>query len=82
VLRSDNPQAQVALAPTFRPEPRNPQQGPGLTEERHAQIYARDSHIGRPEFCRDAICHPVVRVVQRAAIPFGRDQRALAPEEW
>src|SRR3984893_12834106 len=57
------------LAPSFGPEPRNALQGPALTEEWHAQVYARDSSIGRAEFRRDAICHPVVRVVERAAIP-------------
>jgi hypothetical protein len=57
------------LAPSFGPEPRNPQQGLGLTEERHAQIYARYKHISRTEFCRDAVCHSVVGVVERAAIP-------------
>jgi hypothetical protein len=59
----------AALAPSFRPEPRNPQQGPGLTEERQAQIYARVKHIGRTEFCRDAVRLPVVGVVERAAVP-------------
>jgi hypothetical protein len=61
--------AQVSLAPSFRPEPRNPQEGLGLAEERHAQIYPRDKYIGRPEFCRDAVCLPVLRVVERAAVP-------------
>src|SRR5580693_4300974 len=58
-----------ALAPSFRPEPRNPQQGLGLAEERHAEIYPRDEYIGRAEFCRDAVCLPVLRVVERAAVP-------------
>jgi len=67
--RPPQPTARVALAPSFRPEPRNPQQGLGLTEERQAQIYARDKYIGRTEFCRDAVCPPVVGVVERAAVP-------------
>jgi hypothetical protein len=66
---SGNPRPQVALAPSFRLEPRNPQQGLGLAEERHAQIYAHDKHIGRTEFCRNAVCPPVVGVVERAAVP-------------
>ena len=57
------------LAPSFRAEPRNPQQGLSLTKERHAQIYARDKHVSRTEFCRDAVCQPVIGVVERAAIP-------------
>src|SRR3984893_1398324 len=61
--------ARVALAPSFRPEPRNPQQGLGLAEERHAEIYPRDEYIGRAEFRRDAVCLPVLRVVERAAVP-------------
>jgi hypothetical protein len=36
--------AQVALAPTFRPEPRDPQQGLGLPEQQYAQISARETH--------------------------------------
>src|SRR6202047_1179202 len=63
------PTARVALAPPFRPEPRNPQQGLGLAEERHAAIYPRDEYIGRAEFCRDAVCLPVLRGVERAAVP-------------
>ena len=63
------PTARVALARSFRPEPRNPQQGLGLAEERHAHIYPRDEYIGRAEFCRDAVCLPVLRVVERAAVP-------------
>src|ERR1700730_729993 len=63
------PTARVALAPSFRPEPRTPQQGIGLAEERHAEIYPRDEYIGRAEFCRDAVCLPVLRVVERAAVP-------------
>jgi Sigma-70, region 4 len=59
----------VPLAQSFRPESRDPPQGLGLTEERHTQIYARDKHIGRTEFCRDAVCLPVIRVVERAAVP-------------
>jgi hypothetical protein len=43
--------AQVALAPTFRPEPRDPQQGLGLPEQRYAQVYLCDKHIGRTELC-------------------------------
>ena len=74
------PTARVALARSFRPEPRNPQQGLGLTEERHAHIYPGDEYIGRAEFCRDAVCLPVLRVVERAACSSGRVQRALAPE--
>jgi hypothetical protein len=77
-----NPTAcRVALAPAFRPEPRNPQQGLGLTERRHAQIYARNKHIGRTQFCRDAVCHPVVGVVEPAAIPSVKTS-GCSPEEW
>ena len=59
----------VALAPSFGPEPRNPQQGLGFAEERHAQIYPRDKYIRRAEFFRDTVCLPVLRVVERAAVP-------------
>jgi hypothetical protein len=34
---ASQPTARVALAPSFRPEPRNPQQGLGLAEKRHDQ---------------------------------------------
>jgi hypothetical protein len=40
-----------------------------LERERHAEIYPRDEYIGRAEFCRDAVCLPVLRVVERAAVP-------------
>src|SRR3984893_19371146 len=63
------PTDRLALARSFRPEPRNPQQGLGLTEERHAHIYPRDEYIGRAELCRDAVCLPVLRVVERAPVP-------------
>jgi len=43
------------LTPTIGPEPRHPQQGLRLTEERHAQIDARDKHTCRTKFCRNAI---------------------------
>jgi len=47
----------------------DPLQGLGLTEQWHAEINARDKHIGRRAFSRDAVCPPVVRVVERTAIP-------------
>src|ERR1700756_3442674 len=71
------PTARVALAPSFRPEPRNPQQSLGLAEERHAPIYPRDEYIGRAEFCRDAVCLPVLRVVERAAVPVAESSGLL-----
>lgn len=34
------------LAPPFDAKPRDPQQGLGLAEQRRAQVYARDQHVG------------------------------------
>ena len=58
------PELRAALAPSFQPEPGDPLQGLRLTKDRHAQIDAGFEHIGRTEFCRNAVCPPVVRVVE------------------
>ena len=69
------PELRAALAPSFQPEPGDPLQGLRLTKDRHAQIDAGFEHIGRTEFCRNAVCPPVVRVVEPTAVPVLKTRR-------
>ena len=59
----------ILLAPAFRTEPWNAEQGPGFTEKRNAEINACDEAISGTEFGPDTVCLSIVRVVEPAALP-------------
>lgn len=68
-------------APSFRAEPRNPEQDLRHTKERQHLVYSRHDHIAGAEFRGDAVGVAIVGIIEPAIIPPARTRRPQPPED-